>query len=120
MTADITSAPDEGECRNQEAQRNESRNAEKHDDREKNCAIKASVARAGKLFRILDVCEMSRKTIKEFGRRHPEAEVTARNVKMTSEELRKCLGCKSSDRYHTFALHTDKTDKNLLFFTERV
>lgn len=73
---------------------------------------------SGKLFRILDIAEMSGKELKEFGKRHPEAEVTARNVRMTSEELRRRLGCKPSDRHHIFALHVDKTGKNLLFFTE--
>ena len=75
---------------------------------------------SGKLFRILDIAEMSGKALKEFGKRHPEAEVTARNVRMTSEELRRRLSCKPSDRHHIFALHVDKTGKNLLFFTERI
>ena len=63
---------------------------------------------------------MSGKELKEFGKSHPEAEVTARVVRMTSEELRRRLGCKPSDRHHIFALHVDKTGKNLLFFTERI
>ncbi len=75
---------------------------------------------SGKLFRILDIAEMSGKELKEFGKSHPEAEVTARGVRMTSEELRRRLGCKPSDRHHIFALHVDKTGKNLLLFTERV
>lgn len=75
---------------------------------------------SGKLFRILDIAEMSGKELKEFGKRHPEAEVTARNVRMTSEELRRRLGCKPSDRHHIFALHADTPGKNLLLFTERV
>ena len=79
-----------------------------------------SLKDSGKLFRILDVREMSAKALKDFGKRHPEAEVTARNVRMTSEELRRRLGCKSSDCYHTFALHADKPGKNLLLFTERI
>lgn len=75
---------------------------------------------SGKLFRILDIAEMSGKELKEFGKSHPEAEVTARVVRMTSEELRRRLGCKPSDRHHIFALHVDKTGKNLLLFTERI
>ena len=75
---------------------------------------------SGKLFRILDIAEMSGKELKEFGKRHPEAEVTARNVRMTSEELRRRLGCKSSDRHHIFALHADTPGKNLLLFTKRI
>lgn len=75
---------------------------------------------SGKLFRILDIAEMSGKELKEFGKRHPEAEVTAHNVRMTSEELRRRLGCKSSDRHHIFALHADTPGKNLLLFTKRI
>lgn len=75
---------------------------------------------SGKLFRILDIAEMSGKELKEFGKRHPEAEVTARNVRITSEELRRRLGCKPSDRHHIFALHADTTGKNLLLFTKRI
>lgn len=75
---------------------------------------------SGKLFRILDIAEMSGKALKEFGKRHPEAEVTARNVRMTSEELRRRLGCKPSDRHHIFALHADTSGKNLLLFTKRI
>ena len=75
---------------------------------------------SGKLFRILDIAEMSGKELKEFGKRHPEAEVTAHNVRMTSEELRRRLGCKPSDRHHIFALHADTPGKNLLLFTKRI
>lgn len=75
---------------------------------------------SGKQFRILDIAEMSGKELKEFGKRHPEAEVTARNVRITSEELRRRLGCKPSDRHHIFALHADTPGKNLLLFTKRI
>lgn len=75
---------------------------------------------SGKLFLILDIAEMSGKELKEFGKRHPEAEVTARNVRITSEELRRRLGCKPSDRHHIFALHADTLGKNLLLFTKRI
>ena len=74
----------------------------------------------GKTFKIIDTAPLSGKSMKEFSRRHPEAEVTARGVRMTSEELRRRLGCKPSDRHHIFALHVDKTGKNLLLFTERI
>lgn len=73
----------------------------------------------GKIFHILDVDVLSGKSMKEFGRRHPEAEVTARGVKMTSEEVRRRLGCRPSERYHVFALHADKSGENLLLFCEK-
>lgn len=86
-------------------------------DREHFCGRRC-LKDSGKLFRILDIAEMSGKGLKEFGKSHPEAEVTARGVRMTSEELRRRLSCKPSDRHHIFALHVDKTGKNLLIFTE--
>ncbi len=79
-----------------------------------------SLTGAGKCFRILEVATMSGKTVKEFGKSHPEAEVSARGVHITSEELRKRLGCRPSGRFHIFALHADSTGKNLLLFTERI
>ena len=88
-------------------------------DREHFCGRRC-LKDSGKLFRILDIAEMSGKGLKEFGKSHPEAEVTARGVRMTSEELRRRLGCKPSDRHHIFALHVDKTGKNLLLFTKRI
>lgn len=88
-------------------------------DREHFCGCRC-LKDSGKLFRILDIAEMSGKGLKEFSKSHPEAEVTARNVRMTSEELRRRLGCKPSDRHHIFALHADTPGKNLLLFTKRI
>lgn len=77
------------------------------------------VVRSGKLFRVLDAAVLSGKSMKEFGRRHPEAEVTARGVKMTSDEVRRRMGCRPSERYHIFALHADSSGHNLLLFCKR-
>ena len=88
-------------------------------DREHFCGRRC-LKDSGKLFRILDIAEMSGKGLKEFGKSHPEAEVTARNVRMTSEELRRRLGCKPSDHHHIFALRADTYGKNLLLFTKRI
>lgn len=79
-----------------------------------------SLTDGGKLFRILEVAPLSGKTIKAFGKTHPEAEVSARGVRMTSEELRKRMGCRPSERFHIFALHSDSQNGNLLLFTERI
>lgn len=48
-----------------------------------------------KRFRILEVQPMGNASVKELGRRYPVAEVTAKGLHMSSEELRKRLGCKS-------------------------
>lgn len=67
----------------------------------------------GKVFRILDVLPFSGKGIRQAARECPEAEVSARNVRMTSDTLRKKLGVEPSDRYHIFGAE-------YLFVTERI
>ena len=61
----------------------------------------------GKVFEILEVLPLSNRTLKEAGRRWPQAEVTARNVPMTSELLRKKLGCVSGGDVHLFGVRVD-------------
>ena len=61
----------------------------------------------GKVFEILEVLPLSNRTLKEAGRRWPQAEVTARNVPMTSELLRKKLGCASGGDVHLFGVRVD-------------
>ncbi len=56
----------------------------------------------GKTFRVLDVFPMNGQGIRLAASRYHEAEVTARNIRMTSDQLRKKLGAKPSDRYHIF------------------
>lgn len=45
----------------------------------------------GKWFRILETAPLDKRSIKSFGERYPGADVTARDVHMTSEELLKRL-----------------------------
>ena len=56
----------------------------------------------GKVFEILEVMPLNNRTMKEAGKRWPQAEVTARNVPMTSDLLRKKLGCASGGDVHLF------------------
>lgn len=51
----------------------------------------------GKFYTILESVPLSNKSIKEFGKKYPVADVTARNIPMTSDELRKRLGVRPSD-----------------------
>lgn len=73
----------------------------------------SSLSAMGKVFRILDVLPFSGKGIRQAAKECPEAEVTARNVHMTSDTLRKKLGVKPSDKYHIFGAE-------YLFVTERI
>lgn len=61
----------------------------------------------GKCFEILEVQPLNNKTIKDLGKRYPQASVTARNIPLTSEELRKKLGVKDGGTVHIFGLHSD-------------
>ena len=61
----------------------------------------------GKCFKILEVLPLNNKTIKELGKRYPQASVTARNIPLTSDQLRKKLGVKDGGSVHIFGLHSD-------------
>ena len=68
----------------------------------------------GKCFEILEVLPLNNKTIKELGKRYPQASVTARNIPLTSDQLRKKLGVKDGGSVHIFGLHSDEENSNLL------
>ena len=61
----------------------------------------------GKVFEVLEVLPLNNRTMKEAGKRWPQAEVTARNVPMTSDLLRKKLGCASGGDIHLFGVRVD-------------
>ena len=77
-----------------------------------------SLRRLGKVFSILRCESLDKRSIKDFASAYPKAEVTARNLQMDTDTLRKKLGTKSSDRFHIFGLKSD-TAGNLLLATER-
>jgi hypothetical protein len=70
-------------------------------------AVPEELAPFGKVFAIVDVLPLSNRTLKEAGKRWPQAEVTARNVPMTSDLLRKKLGCASGGDVHLFGVRVD-------------
>ncbi len=61
----------------------------------------------GKIFRILEAAPLDRQSIKAFSTRYPKAEVSARNIPMTSDELRKRLKVSSGGDVHIFGLRMD-------------
>ena len=78
-------------------------------------AIPEDLASFGKCFEILDILPLSGKTMKEAGKRYPKADVTARNIPMTSEELAKRLGVKPGDgTIHIFGTHSDSEGRVLI------
>ena len=81
---------------------------------------KASVLKNyGKVFRIKDWQPLDKRSMKAFGKEYPLADVTARNIPMTSDMLRKKLGCKDGGTVHIFGLRSD-TDGALLISAERL
>ena len=56
----------------------------------------------GKVYSIIETAPAGRQSFRDFGRKYPQAEVTARNVPMSSDELRKKLGCSSGSNVHIF------------------
>ena len=71
------------------------------------------IKRHGKIYKILEIRPLDKKSIKEIGIRYPKTEVTARNIPMNTDTLRKRLGVTSGDDAHIFGLKSD-TEGNLL------
>ena len=73
----------------------------------------------GKVFAIKEWLSLDKRSIKEVGKKYPKAEVTARNIPMDTDTLRKKLGVTSGDDAHIFGLKSD-TEGNLLIVADRV
>lgn len=72
----------------------------------------------GKVFIIKDCQPLDKRSMKAFGKAWPNADVTARNIPMTSETLRKKTGCKDGGSVHIFGLKSD-TEGVLLIAAEK-
>ena len=73
----------------------------------------------GKVYRILECALLDKRSIKDMGKKYPKAEVTARNIPMDTDSLRKKLGITSGDDAHIFGLKSD-TEGNLLIAGKRI
>ena len=85
------------------------------DDPEKIQEIRGS----GKIYQIIRCEPLNKRSLKEAGKAFPKAEVTARNIPMDTDTLRKKLGVTSGDDVHIFGLKSDSLG-NLLLCTNRV
>lgn len=72
----------------------------------------------GKWFRIIEVLPFGKAGFREIQTRWPFAEVSARNVPLTSDELRKRLGVKSGGEVHVFGAGCVST--RLLIVAQRI
>lgn len=77
-----------------------------------------SLRNYGKVFKVLDCMPLDKRSIREVSKAYPKAEVTARNIPLTSDALRKKLGCASGGDVHIFGLKSD-TQGNLLLLCSR-
>ena len=68
----------------------------------------------GKVFRVISCVPLDKRSIREAGKAYPKAEVTARNIPLTSDALRKKIGCSSGGEVHIFGLRSDSAGALLL------
>jgi hypothetical protein len=61
----------------------------------------------GKTFKIIGLASFCKQGIRDFSAKYPRAEVSARNLPLTSEELRRKLKVQSGGDIHIFGLHID-------------
>ncbi len=61
----------------------------------------------GKIFDVIEIHPLCKASLKDVGRRFPHSEVTARNIPMSSDELRARLKVKSGDMAHIFGVRID-------------
>ena len=73
----------------------------------------------GKTYIIIRSEPLDKRTLKAAGKDFPKSEVTARNIPMDTETLRKKIGATSGDDAHIFGLRSD-SEGNLLLCTKRV
>lgn len=68
----------------------------------------------GKVYQIQETVPLNSRSIKDIAKRYPRADVTARNIPLTSDQLRKKLGVKDGGPVHIFGVHSDAHNANLL------
>lgn len=71
----------------------------------------------GKVFEIEEVLPLNNETFRSLRRRIPSAEITARNLPLTSDALRKKLGIVSGGTQHLFGVRSDASGNLLLVTT---
>lgn len=76
--------------------------------------VPASLRPFGKVFRILEAVPLSNRSIKEMGARYPRAEVSARNLPLSSDQLRAKLHVLSGGAVHIFGVKIDGEGNYLL------
>ena len=81
--------------------------------------VPAELKPFGKTFRILEVVPLNNRSVKAIGPKYPKADVTARNIPLTSDQLRKKLGVADGAPIHIFGVHVDALKGNYLIITSQ-
>lgn len=74
----------------------------------------------GKVYLVREILPLNKASLRDVGRRYPHSEVSAKNIPMSSEELRKRLKVSSGDDTHIFGarIETPYKEGNYLIVTE--
>lgn len=74
----------------------------------------------GKVFYVKEILPLNKSSMKDVGKRYPHSEVSAKNIPMSSDELRTRLKVKSGDDAHFFGvrIETPYNEDNYLIVTE--
>ena len=74
----------------------------------------------GKVFLVKEILPLTKASMKDVGRRYPHSEVSAKNIPMSSDELRARLKVKSGDDAHIFGarIETPYNEDNYLIVTK--
>lgn len=74
----------------------------------------------GKVFYLKEILPLNKSSMKDVGKRYPHSEVSAKNIPMSSDELRTRLKVKSGDDAHIFGvrIETPYNEDNYLIVTE--
>lgn len=74
----------------------------------------------GKVFYVKEILPLNKASMKDVGKLYPHSEVSAKNIPMSSDELRTRLKVKSGDDVHIFGarIETPYNEDNYLIVTE--
>lgn len=74
----------------------------------------------GKVFYVKEILPLNKSSMKDVGKRYPHSAVSAKNIPMSSDELRTRLKVKSGDDAHIFGvrIETPYNEDNYLIVTE--
>ena len=80
--------------------------------------VTESLKEYGKVYSVIECHKLDKRSLSLVGSKYPKAEVTARNIPMDTETLRKKTGVTSGDDAHIFGLKSDLLG-NLLIVGKR-